>query len=25
LAAADRGDFVEHDEVGAKIQEILRP
>ncbi|MFY9674679.1 MAG: hypothetical protein WB817_18570 [Terriglobales bacterium] len=25
LAAADRGDFVEHDEVGAKIQQILRP
>lgn len=25
LAAADRGDFVEHDEVRAKIQQILRP
>ena len=25
LAAADRGEFVEHDEVGARIQEILRP
>ena len=25
LAAADRGDFVEHDEVGTKIQQILRP
>ena len=25
LAAADRGEFVEHDEVGAKIQQILRP
>ena len=25
LAAAGRGDFVEHDEVGAKIQQILRP
>ena len=25
LAAADRGEFVEHDEVGAKIQKILRP
>jgi len=25
LAAADCGDFVEHDEVGAKIQQILRP
>ena len=25
IAAADRGEFVEHDEVGAKIQEILRP
>jgi predicted transcriptional regulator len=25
LAAADRGDFVERDEVGAKIQQILRP
>jgi len=24
LAAADRGEFVEHDEVGAKIQKILR-
>jgi predicted transcriptional regulator len=25
LATADRGEFVEHDEVGAKIQKILRP
>jgi predicted transcriptional regulator len=25
LAAADRGDFVDHDEVGAKLQQILRP
>jgi predicted transcriptional regulator len=25
LAAADRGDFVDHEEVGAKIQQILRP
>jgi predicted transcriptional regulator len=25
LAAADRGDLVGHDEVGAKIQQILRP
>jgi predicted transcriptional regulator len=25
LAAADRGEFVEHDEVGAEIQKILRP
>jgi predicted transcriptional regulator len=25
LAAADRGEFVEHDEVAAKIQQILRP
>jgi len=25
IAAADRGEFVEHDEVGAKIQKILRP
>ena len=25
LAAADRGEFVAHDEVGAKIQQILRP
>jgi len=25
LAAADRGEFVEHDEVGAKIQQLLRP
>jgi predicted transcriptional regulator len=25
LAAADRGEFVEHDEVGAEIQQILRP
>jgi len=25
LAAADRGDFVEHDEVGEKLKKILRP
>ncbi len=25
LAAADRGDFVEHDDVGARVQRILRP
>jgi predicted transcriptional regulator len=25
LAAADRGEFVEHDEVGARIRQILRP
>jgi len=25
LAAAERGEFVEHSEVGAKIQQILRP
>ncbi len=25
LAAAERGVFVEHDEVGARIQQILRP
>ena len=25
LAAADRGDFVEHDEVGEKLKQILRP
>ncbi len=25
IAAADRSEFVEHDEVGAKIQKILRP
>ncbi len=25
LAAADRGDFVEHDQVGANLQKILRP
>jgi predicted transcriptional regulator len=25
LAAADRAEFVEHDEVGARIQQILRP
>jgi predicted transcriptional regulator len=25
LAAADRGEFMEHDEVGSKIQQILRP
>jgi predicted transcriptional regulator len=24
LAAAERGEFVEHDEVGKKIQQILR-
>ena len=24
LAAADRGDFVEHDEVGEKLKQILR-
>ena len=24
LAAAERGEFVEHDEVGAQIQKILR-
>ncbi len=25
LAAAERGDFVEHEEVGNKLKEILRP
>jgi predicted transcriptional regulator len=25
LAAADRGDFVEHEEVGKKLKQILRP
>jgi predicted transcriptional regulator len=25
LAAADRGEFVEHGEVGAKLKQILRP
>lgn len=25
LAAADRGDFVEHETVGEKVREILRP
>jgi predicted transcriptional regulator len=25
LAAADRGEFVEHAEVGTKLQQILRP
>jgi len=25
LAAAERGDFVEHDEVGRKLKQILRP
>jgi predicted transcriptional regulator len=25
LAAAAHGDFVEHDEVGKKLKEILRP
>jgi predicted transcriptional regulator len=25
LAAADRGEFIEHAEVGAKLQQILRP
>ena len=25
LAAAERGEFVEHDEVGKKLKEILRP
>ncbi len=25
LAAADRGDFVEHAEVGKKLKQILRP
>jgi predicted transcriptional regulator len=25
LAAADRGEFVEHSEVGNKLRQILRP
>ena len=25
LAAAERGDFVEHDEVGKKLKQLLRP
>jgi predicted transcriptional regulator len=25
LAAAERGDFVEHEEVGKKLRQILRP
>ena len=25
LAAAERGEFVEHEEVGKKLKEILRP
>jgi len=25
LAAAERGDFVEHEEVGRKLKHILRP
>jgi predicted transcriptional regulator len=25
LAAADRGEFVEHEDVGANLQKILRP
>jgi predicted transcriptional regulator len=25
LAAADRGDFVEHEDVGARIKQILQP
>lgn len=25
LAAADRGDFVEHEEVGKKLKQILLP
>lgn len=25
IAAADRGEFVEHDEVRARIQQILHP
>jgi predicted transcriptional regulator len=25
LAAADRGDFVEHEEVGRKLKQILHP
>jgi predicted transcriptional regulator len=25
LAAAERGDFVEHEEVGKKLKQILQP
>jgi predicted transcriptional regulator len=25
LAAAERGDFVEHEEVGRKLKQILQP
>ena len=25
LAAAERGEFMEHDEVGAKLKQILQP
>ncbi len=25
LAAAERGDFVEHEEVGKKVKQILQP
>ena len=25
IAAADRGEFVEHDEVGLRIKQILQP
>ncbi|MFZ0321795.1 MAG: hypothetical protein WAL56_21910 [Candidatus Sulfotelmatobacter sp.] len=25
LAAAERGDFVEHEEVGKRLKQILRP
>jgi predicted transcriptional regulator len=25
IAAADRGEFVEHDEVGRRIKQILQP
>jgi predicted transcriptional regulator len=25
MAAADRGEFVEHDEVGRRIKQILQP
>lgn len=25
LAAAERGDFVDHEEVGKKLKQILRP
>jgi predicted transcriptional regulator len=25
IAAADRGEFVEHNDVAAKVQKILRP